>query len=202
MDPVGSARGLGWANLITLGRGVLTLVVWVLVAAAEGRGSSCWWVAFAAFLLTALTDVLDGAVARRLGEVSVLGRIADPLVDKLLVVGTMVVLLGVPGVRDALPPWVVLLVLARELIVTALRAEVEAGGGSFQAAFWGKAKMLAQCVALAVVLAHQAGVAWLDVGVPGLPVSWVQLVVLLAALLTALSLGDYLRRAVGLLRGS
>lgn len=187
---------MGWANLITVGRGVLAAVVWALTQHAEVGGPGWWWAAFLLFAFTAATDVLDGAVARHLGQVSVFGRIADPLVDKLLVLGTMVVLVAVPGVRAVLPVWVVLLVFARELLVTALRAAVEKKGESFSAAFSGKVKMLAQCVAVSAVFLCQAGVGWLCVPLDvlgGAPVAY--LFVLVAAFVTALSLVDYVRRA-------
>jgi CDP-diacylglycerol---glycerol-3-phosphate 3-phosphatidyltransferase len=187
---------MGWANLITVARGVLAAGVWALTLYAETGGPTWWWAAFLLFAFTAVTDVLDGAVARHLGEVSVFGRIADPLVDKLLVLGTMVVLVAVPGVRGVLPVWVVLLVFARELLVTALRAAVEKQGESFSAAFSGKVKMLAQCVAVGAVLLCQAGVGWLCEPLAilgGAPVAYV--FVLVAAFVTALSLVDYVRRA-------
>jgi len=191
---------MGWANVITVGRGVLTIGVWVLTAYAEGASSACWGWVFALFVLTAVTDMLDGAVARRLGEVSVFGRIADPLVDKLLVLGTLTVLVAMPDARAVLPVWVVVLVLARELVVTALRAAVESSGASFQAAFWGKLKMLSQCVAVGGVLLYQAGLGWVRAAQPWLGgVSLAHAAVLLAAVLTALSLVDYLQRARRLL---
>ncbi len=194
---------MGWANVITVGRGLLTIAVWVLTACAEGGAATCWGWAFALFVLAAVTDLLDGAVARRLGQVSVFGRIADPLVDKLLVLGTMTVLVAIPEARAVLPVWVVLLVLARELLVTSLRAAVESEGASFQAAFWGKLKMLSQCVALGAVLLHQAGLGWVRAGQPWLGgLSLAHAAVLLAAALTALSLVDYLRRARRLLGGA
>lgn len=193
---------MGWANRITVVRALLTLGVWALAACAAQGHAGCWLPAFGLFVVTAATDVLDGAVARRWGDVTVFGRIADPLVDKLLVVGTLVVLLEAGNAREVLPAWVVLLVVARELVVTALRSAVEAGGASFAAAFWGKAKMLAQCVAVGAVLLHGHGVAWLSERHAVLgdgSLTWA--LVLVAAALTAASLVDYVRRAAGLLGG-
>lgn len=189
---------MGWANRITVARGVLTVLVWVLVALAEEGGRDVWLAAFVAFVVTALTDMVDGAIARRLGEVSVFGRIADPLVDKLLILGTLVVLLAVPGVREGLPVWVALVVLVRELLVTVLRAAVEAQGGNFQAAFWGKVKMASQCVMLGAVLlwrADLAPLAWLDAhpsALGGAPV--VALFAWAAAAITLVSCLDYAAR--------
>lgn len=152
---------MGLANRITLGRGVLALVLWsVLHAIQRGDPSApgLWWLAFALFVAAAATDSLDGFVARRRGEVSALGRVADPLVDKLLILGSAVFLLGIPGVPDRFPPWTAAVILLREMVVTALRAQVEAAGGNFQAGPWGKAKMVVQCFAIGGVLLAGAGV--------------------------------------------
>lgn len=195
---------MGWANRITLLRAVLTLVLWAVLAVTAPRpGPGTWWFAFALFLVTALTDVVDGIVARRFGEVSVFGRLADPLVDKLLVLGTMIALLAIDDVRPVLPAWAVALMLAREFVVTALRGAVEGRGVPFQAAPIGKAKMLLQSIAVGAVLLHGAGVALarqeLALGPLG-PWSVAQVVVLLATLLTVVSGIDYSARAARLLR--
>jgi len=191
---------MGIANLITVVRGLMAAGVWAVAGVAEQGGPDWWWLAFGLFVFTAATDVVDGWIARSRGEVSVFGRIADPLVDKLLVLGTMAVLVSLPGVREVLPAWVVLLVLARELVVTGLRAAVEGNGHSFQATAAGKLKMLAQCVALGAVLMHQAGVGFLRVPQDWLGGAPLTLAFVLAgALVTAVSLLEYLVRATRLL---
>jgi CDP-diacylglycerol---glycerol-3-phosphate 3-phosphatidyltransferase len=190
---------LGWANRITLARAGLTVAVWVLAVFAAAGDADAWWWVFWAFLVTAVTDALDGAVARHLNQVSVFGRIADPLVDKLLVLGTITVLLPVDRVREVLPPWVALVVLVRELLVTALRAAVESQGASFQAQFWGKLKMWAQCAAVSAAILYAGGVGWLHATVGGQPVAL--LFAWTAALVTAISAFDYVRRAMRLLSG-
>lgn len=191
---------MGWANRITLARAVLTVLVWALVGLGEGRGPAWWHVTFAVFTLTAVTDMVDGALARRLGEVSVFGRIADPLVDKLLVLGTITALLPVPGVPQVLPVWVALVIVVRELLVTVLRSAVEAQGGNFQAAFWGKLKMISQCVLLGGVLEWQAGVPWVRAPIPALGgANVVLLLAWLAAGITLVSCLDYARRGWALL---
>jgi CDP-diacylglycerol--glycerol-3-phosphate 3-phosphatidyltransferase len=194
---------VGWANRITVARAGLTIAVWILAGFAAAGDPSAWWWVFWAFVLTAVTDALDGAVARRLNEVSVFGRIADPLVDKLLVLGTITVLLGVDRVREVFPVWVALLVLVRELLVTALRSAVEGKGENFQAQFWGKLKMWAQCAAVGAAVLYAGGVGWLAARpdfLGGQPVAlcfaWI------AALVTVVSAVDYVRRAFLLLRPS
>ena len=194
---------MGWANIITVGRAFLTAFLWILLAVtAPSPSATIWWVAFALFAFTAITDALDGFLARRLQEVSVFGRIADPLVDKLLVLGTMVMLLAMDGVETVLPAWVVTTMLARELVVTALRGAVEGKGVSFQALPLGKLKMLFQSFAVGLALAWGAGAvparaAWFEGG-PNLT----QATVAVALLLTVVSGVDYAVRAAKLLRDS
>ncbi len=195
---------MGWANRITIARAALTLVLWALLTVASPEPSrAMWWATFGLFVVTALSDAVDGLVARHFGEVSVFGRIADPLVDKLLVLGTMVVLLGVAGTSRVLPAWAVALMMAREVIVTALRGAVEGTGVSFQALPLGKLKMLLQSFALGGVFLCGAGVDVVSrslVGGPDAPWSATHLVVLLATLVTVVSGIDYAVRAWRLLR--
>ena len=120
--------------------------------------------AFWLFAVAASTDWVDGWWARRFGQVSRLGRIFDPLVDKVLVCGSFT-LLAAAG--SAIAPWMAVVVVVRELMVTAIRAEMEKAGRDFSAALAGKLKMVLQCLAVAVVLAGRAwpGLAIGDVGI-------------------------------------
>lgn len=115
-----------------------------------------WLAGLALFGAAALTDWLDGHLARRWGVVTKLGRVFDPLVDKVLVLGTVAVLLDVretplPG-QAGWSGWMLAVLLTRELLVTGLRDHLEAEGVSFGADRLGKAKMVVQSVALAWVL--------------------------------------------------
>jgi CDP-diacylglycerol--glycerol-3-phosphate 3-phosphatidyltransferase len=200
---------MGLANTITLGRGVLTLVLWgVLVAGGTSPAGPSWTVAIVLFAVAALTDALDGMVARSRGETSAFGRMADPLVDKLLVIGTMVVLLGIPRLQGVLPAWIVAVILGRELVVTAVRAVIEARQVAFGAAPSGKAKMVLQCAAVLGTLAYGADMAIARAEVPGLALlpgggaTWnvAHALVWGALVLTVASGVAYVRRALGLLR--
>lgn len=205
---------MGLANQITVARGGLAILLWSVLHVIDLRGQpqdGLWWVAFALFVITAATDSLDGYIARKRGEVSVFGRIADPFVDKLLVLGSMVFLIGLPGMAWIVPPWTVAVVLARELLVTALRGAVEGSGRNFQAGVWGKAKMLAQCVAIGAALLHGAGVAFVRCPLHAFsftsdavatPPTWclARLISVLAAVLTVASGVEYTVRAVRSLR--
>jgi CDP-diacylglycerol--glycerol-3-phosphate 3-phosphatidyltransferase len=193
----------GWANRITLARGVLAVglcVVLETLRVGRATDASWWMLAFALFVVGAVTDVLDGWIARSRGEVSVFGRIADPFVDKLLILGTGVFLVAIPRTAEVLPAWVVAVLLAREMLVTALRAAVEGRGGNFQAGWTGKLKMVLQCVAIAAVLLHGAGVGWVDAPIAG-PVTAVRTLVFAAAAVTAASGAEYAARAWRVLGG-
>ncbi len=111
------------------------------------------------FIAVAATDWLDGWLARRSGQVTAFGRIADPFVDKILVLGSFVFLAGLPHSAQYVPTWLVVLVLARELLVTGMRGYVESLGLAFAADRWGKLKMVLQCIAIGAVLALQ-GFPW------------------------------------------
>ena len=84
-----------------------------------------------------------------------IGRIFDPLVDKMIVCGAFI-LLAAPGAGSAIRPWMAVVVVVRELVVTAVRAEMERTGHDFSAAFSGKLKMVLQCAAVVVELARLA----------------------------------------------
>lgn len=116
-----------------------------------------WWATcLVVFALAAFTDWLDGQVARRRGLISPLGRVYDPLVDKVLVCGVFIFLgeihgTGLPG--DAgLSAFMVTIIVAREFIVTGLRGFLEQHGISFGADRLGKIKMVLQCVAIIGIL--------------------------------------------------
>ena len=134
-------------NLVTFLRVALVPVVAMLVLA---DGASARWWAFGVFVFAALTDTVDGRVARRYGYVTRFGQLADPIADKLLIGGVLVLLAGIGEV----PWWIVLAILARELAVTLLRVRLLSGRDVVMPAnSWGKAKTLAQIVAVALVLA-------------------------------------------------
>jgi CDP-diacylglycerol--glycerol-3-phosphate 3-phosphatidyltransferase len=143
-----SDRVLTVPNVLSAVRLALSIVLFVAIE----RGA--WPPAFWLFLVAASTDWVDGWWARRFGQVSRLGRIFDPLVDKVIVCGAYVLLAGRDG--SAILPWMAVVVTVRELIVTAVRAEMERSGRDFSAALSGKLKMVLQCAAIAIELAARA----------------------------------------------
>jgi CDP-diacylglycerol--glycerol-3-phosphate 3-phosphatidyltransferase len=134
-------------NILSLSRIPLAAVLFVCVA----RG---WWLpALLVFLVAAFTDWLDGWWARRWGPLTMVGRNLDTVTDKVLVCGSFVYL--VPVKDSGIEAWAAVLVLSRELLVTALRGMVEATGRKFGADRWGKLKMGLQCAVLIGVLLIQ-----------------------------------------------
>jgi CDP-diacylglycerol--glycerol-3-phosphate 3-phosphatidyltransferase len=133
-------------NLITLARVALTLVLFVLLAL------KCYLAGFVLFILAASTDWLDGYWARRYGQVTQLGRVLDPFADKLIIAGTFIFLAAVPPLAggpsaSGIAAWMTVVIVGRELLVTALRSFVEHSGGDFSAKWAGKWKMVFQCAA-------------------------------------------------------
>ena len=137
-------------------------------------------VALGLFILASITDWLDGMLARRWQVISTFGRIMDPFGDKVLVIGAFVCLAGPmfstqdPATGELLQvsgiwPWMALVVLGRELLVTSIRAFMESKGIPFGASWSGKAKFILQVVAIPVVIfivayfdpIHQAAAAWI-----------------------------------------
>lgn len=175
------------ANALTALR--LALVppfVWLMVSDG-GSNASVRLLAFGAFLLAALTDRIDGELARRRGLVTDFGKIADPVADKVLIGAALVCLSWL----DELPWWVTALILVRELGITALRFGV-IRYGVIAASPGGKAKTLLQTVAIALYLLplEEAG-------------RLVAEVVMGAAVVLTVATGiDYVVRAVRLWRSS
>jgi CDP-diacylglycerol---glycerol-3-phosphate 3-phosphatidyltransferase len=132
-------------NLLTMGRiAAIPFFVWLLDSPTPVRG---FW-ACIVFTAAAITDVLDGYLARKLGVVSILGKFLDPLADKLIVMAALVWL--VPMGRIA--AWVVVMLLAREFIVTGLRSVAASEGVVISAGQDGKTKTALQMIGIVALL--------------------------------------------------
>lgn len=163
-------------NLITGARLLLAVVLFLLLGAldharASDGGRLAGWAlrheqalydaGLGIFMVAAASDVLDGWIARRWGLTTDFGRIVDPFADKVIVCGSFVLLIPLPG--SQVQGWMVVVILGRELLVDGLRGFAEARGVKFPAVFSGKAKMMAQCACLTWVLfalGHMEGVSW------------------------------------------
>jgi CDP-diacylglycerol--glycerol-3-phosphate 3-phosphatidyltransferase len=161
-------------NLITLMRLVLTAGVFVCLECHEpsrdivlyqaggtpppsSTSATLVWVAFVLFLIAAFTDFLDGYLARKWNLVTAFGRVADPFADKVLIAGSLITLLQFPAATSVLTTWYVVIVIAREFLVTAIRGVVEASGKPFPADRLGKWKMVSQCWTVGALLTMVAG---------------------------------------------
>jgi len=154
-----------WPNRITAVRFVGSIVLFLILSVWGQRDPAevpgLLLVVFWLFILIAATDFLDGYLARRGGFVTAFGRIADPFVDKVMVIGIMVFLAVLDWSREWFPAWIVVAVVAREFLVTGIRGYVESLGLQFPADWFGKIKMVVQCIAIGVVLGLHA-FAWSD----------------------------------------
>jgi len=122
-------------------------------------------VAIGLFVIAAITDALDGYFARKWNVISTFGRIMDPFCDKVLVLGAFIYLAGprfvVPEwvnqgsfftMATGVYPWMVVVILARELLVTAVRGVVESSGVEFPSKWSGKAKMILQSITVPCII--------------------------------------------------
>ena len=137
-------------NLITIGR-ILLVPVLVVLLLYSGRTASV--LAAATFSLACWSDFLDGYFARRHGLTSSLGKLLDPLADKLIVMAALVMLAAMPR-APRVPAWLVVLIVGRELAVTGLRAVAVSEGIVLAAEELGKYKMILQMLALHGLLLH------------------------------------------------
>ncbi len=188
MSPKATPRFWNVPNTLTVGRMALGLVVCVLIAA------QWYFAALSVFAAAALSDALDGYLARLLKQETAIGRQLDPLVDKLIVSGAMIFLL--PVAKSGFAPWVVATIVVRELIVQALRSLVEGKGEPFGARMAGKLKTVFQCLGIV------ASLALLSLAPPSPVWFWGRdLVIYLSVALTIYSGCGYLLLAWPILKG-
>jgi CDP-diacylglycerol--glycerol-3-phosphate 3-phosphatidyltransferase len=143
---------LNLANLLTLSRLPLSVILFVFIE------FHAWLLCLSVFVLAALTDWLDGIVARKYNLGTALGRLLDPLMDKVITCGSFVFLAAIDN--TGLVPWMAVVVLSREFLITGLRGYQEQQGIPFGADLWGKIKMVLQCTALVVIFLVLAVTDW------------------------------------------
>ncbi|MGQ9506058.1 MAG: CDP-diacylglycerol--glycerol-3-phosphate 3-phosphatidyltransferase [Thermogutta sp.] len=159
MSDISGTRSPRWFNLpncLTLLRIGLAIALFVTLSFPEQCG---YGVSIALFAVAAATDWLDGFLARRLNLVTVLGRILDPFADKLIICGTFIFLAATPKMLETpwgLHPWIVVVIISRELLITGLRSFLEGQTVDFSAKFSGKLKMGFQCVTAIVAMLYLA----------------------------------------------
>jgi len=185
-EPVTSEKILNLPNFLTSLRLVaVPVLIWLLVI--DTSTARIW--ATIVFILAAITDLMDGAIARKRGQVTSFGKLADPMADKALI-GTALIGLSLLG---DLAWWITIVILVRELGVTALRMWV-IRHGVIAASRGGKGKTLTQVVAISMYLYQPAGVSWWSATADG-----VMMVAVVLTLVTGLS---YVGQALALRRAS
>jgi len=108
------------------------------------------------FLLACITDWFDGIIARKLNVETDFGKLMDPLADKILISSAFIVFVGLPEV--SLPPWTVIIIIAREFAITGLRLLATNKGKVIPAGFWGKNKTISQIVAIISILVYLSAI--------------------------------------------
>jgi len=143
------------------------------------------WIALAIFIIASLTDLLDGKIARKYNLVTNFGKFMDPLADKLLVCSALICLVEMAK----LPAWMVIVIIAREFIISGFRLIASDNGVVIAASYWGKFKTVAQMFMVLVLIADLGGV-----------FDWIGTVLIWASLiLTIVSLIDYVVKNVQVL---
>src|ERR671930_928782 len=147
---------LNLPNALTLVR-ILLVPVLVVALTVETPGGST--IAAVVFALAALTDGLDGYIARQRHSVTTFGKVMDPVADKLLIAAALVALVSL----DRLQPWVAMVIIAREFAVSGLRIAAGQQGVVIPASKLGKAKTIVQVAAvLALIASSDSNVAWVQ----------------------------------------
>ncbi len=164
---------LNLPNLLTLMRILLVPVVVVALLDATPNGS---WLAAGVFALAALTDGVDGYLARSRQSITNFGKVMDPIADKLLIAAALIALVSL----DRLAAWVAMVIIAREFAVTVLRVAAGQQGVVIPASPLGKVKTIVQVATVFTLIAVDDTGMW-----------WVQALVYLTVLVTVVSGGDY-----------
>ena len=194
------------ANIVTLIRILLVPVFFVAFVSPWPEWFPDWseaevlkpWLAALLFVVLACTDALDGYLARSRGEVTNFGKFMDPLADKILVAAALLALCEL----QVLPAWVALVILVREFIVSGLRMLAASEGVVIAASWYGKAKTVFQIIAIVMFIIKDSDP---FVGDPTIEtafyiVSWAFMII--ALILTVISMLDYLAKCRGILRFS
>jgi CDP-diacylglycerol---glycerol-3-phosphate 3-phosphatidyltransferase len=192
-------------NQLTVARLVLSVLCFICLAFDQ------YLYGLILFAIAAGTDWVDGFWAWRYGQITQLGRILDPFADKIVICGTFIFLAAVPRTisgRSAseITAWMAVVVVARELLVTALRSMVEGQGGDFSAQWAGKWKMVFQCAAAAASLWRLWYYGYESTTWATEPSEWItwalRLLVWIAVLLTIYSAWGYIQAAMRLFKKS
>jgi CDP-diacylglycerol--glycerol-3-phosphate 3-phosphatidyltransferase len=166
-------RGIVWniPNLLTLFR---ILTVPVLVALLFSSSPLTSFFAALIFSIASLTDLLDGYIARYQKSETAIGKLLDPMADKLLINSALIMLIPL----GRIPAWMVVLIVGREIAVTGLRGIASIERRVIAASIWGKAKTVFQSIALIGLLLHYE-YSWIDFHFVGMLLMWIALFITL-----------------------
>ena len=163
-------------NKLTLFR-VILIPVFVVFMLVSVTGDTDKWIALAIFIIASLTDLLDGKIARKYNLITDFGKFMDPLADKLLVCSAMICLVSL----GKIPAWIVIVIIAREFIISGFRLIAADNGRVIAASYWGKFKTTFQMVMVILMIADITQLYILT-----------QIIMYVALVLTVISLVDYL----------
>ena len=166
-------------NKLTILR-VLLIPVFVLFMLTDLGGSAGKWISVVIFIIASLTDLFDGKIARKYNLVTNFGKFMDPLADKLLVCSAMICLIE----KGSLASWIVIIIVAREFIISGFRLVASDNGIVIAASYWGKFKTTFQMLMIIVLIIDLGGI----FDTIGVILTWVALA------LTIISLVDYVMK--------
>ena len=173
-------------NKLTMFRVILIpFFVFFVLSGLFGRAGDI--IGLVIFIVASLTDMLDGKIARKYNLVTNFGKFMDPLADKLLVCSAMICLIAI----DRLAAWIVIIIIAREFIISGFRLIAVDNGVVIAASMWGKVKTVVQMVMIILLLLHLPFTAFQVLE---------QISIWLALVLTVVSLVDYLMKNKAVLK--
>ena len=156
---------------------LIPLFVWFMLTDLAGETSR--YIALAIFIVASLTDLADGKIARKYNLVTNFGKFMDPLADKLLVCSALICLIQ----TGQLPAWYVIIIIAREFIISGFRLIASDNGVVIAASYWGKFKTTSQMILIVLLILNLPALA---------PVA--QAFYWIALALTKISLADYIKK--------
>ena len=173
-------------NKLTLFRVILIpfFVFFLLAPYFEGYGN---YIAVAIFIVASITDFLDGKIARKYNLVTNFGKFMDPLADKLLVSSALICLVAL----NKIPAWIVIVIIAREFIISGFRLVAADNGVVIAASYWGKFKTAFQMVTVIVLILNIPGEVFAVIGT---------VLIYISLVLTVISLIDYIAKNKDVLR--
>ena len=164
-------------NKLTVLRVIMVpFFVFFMLSGCGGEASK--WIALALFVVASLTDLLDGYLARRDNLVTDFGKFMDPLADKLLVCSALICFVEI----GKMPAWMVIIIIAREFIISGFRLIASDNGIVIAAIYWGKFKTVSQLIMIILLIMDLGGVFY----ILGEAFKWIALA------LTVISLVDYI----------